>query len=104
MSAYRCATCGIQYPTRRALTYHLRKHKDKGEPHAACNDDCGHRSSSGATNTTSAKQTSYSVLPDISFDTSKQPAVSGGGIPGSYAGITVFGDKDGHSGSAADSL
>ena len=91
MSAYRCATCDIQYQTRRALTNHLRKHK---EPHAACNNDCGHRSSS-ATNTTYAKQTSYSVLPDSSFDTSEQPAaygggmVSGGGIPGLYAGIAV---------------
>ena len=77
MTPYRCATCGIQYPTRRALTYHLRKHKDKGEQHAACNDDSGHRSSS-VTNRTSVKQTRYSALPDSSFDTHhQQPADSG---------------------------
>ena len=83
MLAYRCATCDIQYPTRRALTNHLRQQQDKGEPHAACNDDSGHHFSS-ATNTNSAKQTRYPVLPNSSFVTSKQPAVSGGdgGISG----------------------
>ena len=62
-SSYRCATCDVQYPTRRALTTHLRSSsKNNSIQHVACNEDSAQRTSS-ATSNTSAKQTSPPVPP-----------------------------------------
>ena len=91
MSAYRCATCNIEYRTCRALTMHLRTQQDNGETHAACNDS-GHHSTSSVTNMNSAKNTRSSVLLDSPFEMSDQPLSAGGAsLSGSYTNNNAVG-------------